>query len=276
LGEVHVDSNLCTASALEQGAQLLRFRAASGTDLLWVSPRASFAPGKSVRGGVPLCFPWFGPHPSRADLPQHGFLRTTPAAFGGSRARGESVELRFTREADLETRRVFPHGFRLAARFLLGDELGMELEVTNTDDHPFSFELALHTYFRVSDVEAIRLRGLEQAPFLDKVKGGAPSEPEGVGLALRGEVDRIYTSTEPVVIEDRGLARSLTLIKTGSASTVVWNPGAAKAATMADVGEELWREFVCVEIGNVGEGKVSLDPGQTHLTGMRVTTTRLG
>ena len=275
LAEVHVDSSLCAASVLEQGAQLLRFRPSDGTDILWVSPRASFLAGKAVRGGIPLCFPWFGPHPSRTDLPQHGFVRTTPAAFGGSRARGDKVDLRFSREADQDTHWAFPHEFHAEIRFLLGEDLGMEIEVRNDDDDPFSYELALHTYFRVSDVEDVRLRGLENAPFVDKVRGGVQMAAEGVGLALRGEVDRVYTSSDDVRIEDKGLGRVLTVSKRGSGSTVVWNPGRERAAAMADVGDA-WREFVCVEVGNIGAERVTLAPGETHITGMKVTSAHFG
>jgi len=255
---------------LEQGAHLLRYRPVTGTDVLWVSPRAAFAAGKAVRGGVPLCFPWFGPHPSRADWPQHGFVRNTAALFAGSRSRSETVELRFTRTDDAETRKVFPYAFALEVRCFLGEDLAMEVQVTNTDAQPFSYELALHSYFRVSDVEAIRLRGLEDARFVDKVRGGVTTDAEGIGLALAGEMDRVYASTADVRIEDAGLRRTLTVSKTGSGSTVVWNPGAIKAAAMADVGADVWREFVCVEVGNIGEARVSLGPGESHVTGMKV------
>lgn len=151
----------------------------------------------------------------------------------------------------------------------------MEIEIRNVDDQPFSFELALHSYFRVSDVEEIRVRGLEGASFLDKVRGGVEVAAEGVGLALRGEVDRVYRSADDVQIEDKGLGRLLTIAKRGSGSTVVWNPGAARAAAMADVGDA-WREFVCVEVGNIGPDRVTLAPGETHITGMTVTSARFG
>jgi D-hexose-6-phosphate mutarotase len=252
------------------GAQVLGFGHGGGDgDWLWVSDRAHRQVGKALRGGIPICFPWFGPHPERSDLPAHGFARTRlwslarVAEVDASRLRAE-LEL----ASDADTLRVYPHPFLARLAVTVGETLELVFAVVNTGDAPLSFEVALHTYFAVSDVGAVSVGGLGGVDYVDKVAGGARRPQDADLIRFEGEVDRVYESGGPVTLADP--ARSAIRIETrGAGSTVVWNPGPAKTRTLADVSPEGFRGFVCVESGNVGDRRVTLPPGGRHETFVR-------
>ncbi len=260
-----------------QGAHVLRWRP-RGEDVLFVSPQTSLVPGVPIRGGVPIVFPWFGEDPAGLGRPAHGFARRMPWRLllwdedhAANTARA-MLEL-----ADGEaTQALWPHRFRSVLDVTFGDELEMSLSVENCGDEPFSYEALLHTYLRVGDVRRCSLSGLEDAWCTDKAAGGALAK-EGTGpMRFVGECDRVFCGNDAVcTVTDPRLLRTLSVLKEGARSTVVWNPGEAKAMGMADLGAS-WPEFLCVESGNVGDDAVRLLPGETHTMRVRIECVAFG
>ena len=246
---------------------------------LFCSPRTLWGSGKAIRGGVPVCWPWFGartndPMPDGKASPQHGFARTRPwfVEHVGVADNGR-VEVVFLLVSDDDTLALWPHAFETRLRVSLGLTLSITLEVKNVDDTPFEMEGALHTYLIVGDVEQVRVLGLEGTRFVDKVDGGVEATSGREPLTLAGETDRIYVATkQAVVVEDPVLGRMLRIEKSGSNATVVWNPWLVKATAMTDLGGDAWRSFVCVEAAAV-RPPVQLSPGAVHTLSTRVSIT---
>ncbi len=248
-----------------QGAHIATFQPRGEEPVLWLSPNAKFAPGKSIRGGVPLCWPWFGPHKTDSNLPGHGFARTVPWELLETKAYTDgSTSLRFGLIENDTTRMQWPHASTAQLEVTVGKALKVELVTTNTGDAPFELGEALHTYFQISDVGNMTVTGLEGCEYLDKVQDFTRCTQQG-GIKIESEVDRVYVNTEAdCVIEDKGLKRAIRIAKQGSRSTVVWNPWQEKAEKMGDFGPKLHRDMVCVESGNALENVITLQPGEMH------------
>ncbi|MFP4053312.1 MAG: D-hexose-6-phosphate mutarotase [Phycisphaerae bacterium] len=269
------------ASQLEMylhGAHLTHFQAA-GRPILWMSERSWFEPGKPIRGGVPVCWPWFGPHPDNPDLPSHGFARLREWDVLGienvpqQQTPGEPPQrvIELELRDDGETRRFWPGEFALKLTVVQGASLEIRLETTNLGDQPFEITEALHSYFAVSNVGDIRIEGLEGTPYIDKVDGDARKQQGDEAVTFDGEVDRPYLGTvSACTLVDEGLRRKIVVSKEGSRSTVVWNPHVAKAARMEDYGDEEWPGMVCIETANVHDDAVTVEPGARHAMAARI------
>ena len=228
-----------------QGAHLTRFR-----DWLFLSPDANFAPAKSIRGGVPVIFPWFGPNKNDASLPQHGWART--AIWQIENASDDALTLS-----------VPSRSWRVRMHFGFGDELRMRLEIENQSDVAQQFECALHTYFAVQNIENVIVAGLDGATYLDKTASYARKKQIG-DIAFGGETDRVYLDS-PGPIQIREGARTVHINgDSGWRSTVVWNPWQELAAQMSDLGDDSWRRFVCVECGAIADDAVTLQAGENY------------
>ncbi len=232
-----------------QGAQLARFR-----DWLYLSPESEFVEGHSLRGGVPVIFPWFGPKKDDLSAPQHGIARTAIWEVGNV-------------AEDAVTLQVELDNWRAQMKFGFSEQLRMRLEVENIGQTPAPFECALHTYYAVEDVCAISIEGLDGATYLDKTDDYARKTQSG-DVTIEGETDRVYLDAPgPITIRDA--ARTIQI--TGAAgwrSTVVWNPWSEKAARMKDLDE--WRKFVCVECGAIADDAVSLGAGENYVLDVSV------
>lgn len=248
-----------------QGAHIATFQPRGEEPVIWLSPLAKFAPGKSIRGGVPICWPWFGPHKTDSKLPGHGYARTVPWDVLETKALPDGgTLLRFGIVESDATRAQWPHASTVQLEVTVGKALRVELITTNTGKVSFELGEALHTYFQISDVTKMTIRGLENCAYLDKVKDFARFTQQD-GIVIGSEVDRVYVNTAAdCVIEDKGMKRAIRIAKQGSMSTVVWNPWTEKADKMGDFGENGHRGMVCVESGNALENVVALTPGETH------------
>lgn len=247
------------------GAHVAAFSTAEHGELLWVSSRSLYSAGKAIRGGVPLCFPWFGGNAERPELPAHGFARTSTFRFDGSEERGDCVVAQLTLESSPATLDAFPHAFAARLRVSVGRELGLSFEVENTGADPLSYEVALHTYLGVSDVRHVALSGLDGASYDDKVTGALGLMQQGE-LRFEGETDRVFTSSSRVTVRDAARGRRLLIDKTGSGTTVVWNPWTDKARRMSDFGDDEWPAMLCVEAANTGSHRIQLHGGSRHVT----------
>jgi glucose-6-phosphate 1-epimerase len=252
LPRVSVTSDLATAEIYLHGAHLTQWQPRGARPVLFMSEESLFEPGKPIRGGVPVCFPWFGPKP---DSPAHGFARIREWDLESCKVEpGGSVRAAFRLESDEST---------LGLTFTIGRTLEMVLEVRAKA--AFTFEEALHTYFAVGDVRQVTVEGLENTDYLDKVESFQRKKQPAEPIRIVGETDRVYLNTRtPCVVRDPAVGRTLTIEKEGSGTTVVWNPWIAKSKAMADFGDDEWPRMICVETANVGDGALRLEAGGSH------------
>ncbi len=257
-----IDNAACRAEIVLQGAHVLSFTPRNEAPVLWHSSQSYFAPGKPIRGGIPVCWPWFGAHPDGTPHPAHGYARLSPWRVLGSCELPDGA----TRiELELATPDDHPEKLPLGCRCAItaGRTLRLELTSVNHGSQPYRLSEALHSYFAVSDVTKIRITGLEDTEYADKVGGGYHRQPGAITIGE--EVDRIYLDTPAAVeIHDPGLKRTIVVSKSGSESTVVWNPWIAKAQRMPDYGDAEYPEMVCVETVNADRDSRLLLPGAQH------------
>lgn len=258
-----IQNALGSADVALQGAQVLSFQPENEAPVLWQSRAAVFAAGKAVRGGIPVCWPWFGPHPLVPAAPAHGFARTVPWQVRSAAARADgATELRLTLSDDVDTRALWPYAFDLRLLVVVGRDLRVELRTTNPGTLPFSYSGALHSYFAVGDVEAMAIEGLDGCTYIDQIDGNQRKHQSGP-VVINAEVDRIYLDTTATCsIVDHKLARRIRIAKEGSRSTVVWNPWIAKAARLVDFGDDEYHSMVCIETANAADDNVRLNPSE--------------
>lgn len=256
-----------TASLCLQGAHLMAWQPGSqSVPVVWVSRDAKLAEGKSIRGGVPVCWPWFGAHASEPGFPAHGYARTAPwqVVESGNVPDGATrLTLRLTENE--KSRAMWPHDARLDLTIIVGETLRMALTTENTGKSDFIISEALHTYFRISDIGAVQVTGLAGCDYWDKVGGSTLKKQDGE-IRFAAETDRVYiNSAAECVIEDNRLKRRIRVAKSGSLSTVVWTPWYAKAERMGDLGQpDGWREMLCVESANAIENTLRVAAGTRH------------
>ncbi len=254
-----------TATVALQGAHVMTWQPKGQKPVIWLSKAAKFAPGKSIRGGVPLCWPWFGAHATEAAYPGHGFARTIPWTLLDARKLPDGrVRLEFEPVMNDAARAQWPHATTARNSITIGQELVIGLSTRNDGTAPFQLGQALHTYFEIGDIRQASIAGLEGCAYIDKVAGGKLKKQKGA-VSFAGETDRVYLGTAGCTgIIDPVLKRTILITSTGSRSTVVWNPGAEKAAKMGDFGKQGENRMVCVETANAADDVITLAPGETH------------
>jgi glucose-6-phosphate 1-epimerase len=252
-----ISTPLAEAEVYLQGAHVARWQPRGQDPVLFMSSKSLFAPGKAIRGGVPVIFPWFGARSDGKPGPAHGFARTMPWAV-------ESTSLTSSGEVEL-TLVLTPDDCEARFQVVIGASLRMSLEVRNLSSAPFTYEEALHSYFIVSDVHQTSVTGLAGTTLIDKTDGLQRKLQSAEPVTFTKETDQVHVNTPATcVIHDPVTGRSINVGKTGSLSTIVWNPWSAKAASMADMGTGEWEHFVCVESGNAADNAVTLAPGGSH------------
>jgi len=266
-GLTRVQVELATASATVylHGAHLTHWQPAGQAPAIFLSAESEFAAGKAIRGGVPICFPWFGGRSDGQAGPSHGFARIQEweLAFAAlvPGADGDRVHLTFTLAPNELSRSLGFDNFRVAYEVIVGATLTMRLTVANLGDGPLHIEEALHAYFAVADVRTTALTGLESAAYVDKMDGMRQKTAPAGPLLLTGETDRVFPGhTAAVAIHDAGNQRVIHVEKTGSATTVAWNPWRG----LADLAADAWPGLVCVETANTATEALTLKPGETH------------
>jgi D-hexose-6-phosphate mutarotase len=262
-----IDNALASASLCLQGAHLMSWQPKGQVvPVVWLSRDAKLVEGKSIRGGAPVCWPWFGPHATESSFPGHGFARTVPwrVIESGSEPNGATrLTLRLAQSE--KTRAQWAHDCSVDLTVIVGETLRMELVTENRGSTDFLIGEALHTYFQIGDIGSVRVSGLDGCAYWDKV-GGSNLRTQQGDIAFSGETDRVYVNTgAECVIHDDRLKRRIRIAKSGSLSTVVWTPWAEKAAKMGDMGQpDGWREMVCVESANAIDNLVKVAPGARH------------
>ena len=250
-----------TATVALHGGHVLSWQPAGAPEQLYLSPRSEFAPGKAIRGGVPVCFPQFS---DRGPLPKHGFARTLAWELV-SQEQGKDDALAVLRLQDSEeTRKTWPHAFELELSLRVsGRSLDIELACENRGDEAFSFTAALHSYFRVTDLDAVSVEGLSGLRYFDSILQREATER--MALLLPGEkgvtdLDRIYFGVDrELLLAENG--RRLAIAQQGFEDAVVWNPGPERCAKLADMPVDGWREMLCIEAATIGH-PVELPAGE--------------
>jgi len=246
------------------GAQVTSWRPAGQEEVLFVSQQSRWEAGKAIRGGIPVCFPWFRNKADDSKAPAHGFARTRSWKMSSLAADSAGVTAALTLESDESSLQWWLHAFRATLRVHFGAQLTLALSVLNTGKAPLSFEEALHTYHRVGDATQVRVSGLDGVVYLDNVNGNLRKTQHG-DVVFQGPTDNAYMETHSALtLHDPVLARTLRIDKRGSRTTVVWNPWEGGARSMADLGDEEWRGMACVEASNILSGAVTLEAGRMH------------
>lgn len=259
---IEIATPAATARIAVQGGQVLEWQPAGQQPVIWVSRAAVYQAGKGVRGGVPVCWPWFGA--GEPGKPAHGFVRTR---MWQVRATGQDADGTFVRlgiKDDANTRAIWDYAFDLELLVNVGARLNMELITHNTGNATLRITDALHTYFRIGDIGHTEVLGLELAIYQDKVSGQDRQIQTGP-VAFAGETDRIYLDTQAdCLIKDERFGRRIRVAKKGSDTTVVWNPWTEKEKTFADMSAGEYRDMLCVETCNAATDVIVLQPGEKH------------
>ena len=270
LPQIRIANTTATALISVYGAQVLSYHRHGEDELLFLSERAYYADGKAIKGGVPVCWPWFGADPEGKGRPAHGFVRTRMWTVGAT-AQPEPgltrIELQL--HDDDTTRALWPHRFALSLVVTIGDVLDLALVTHNTGEQAFDITQALHTYFAVGDIAQVGIAGLDGSRYLDKVRDFAVFDQSGT-VMFDGEVDRIYQRVQgPLTISDPVLGRRIDIDCSGSTTTVVWNPWKEIAIAMQDLADDDYRRLVCVETANAADEIVTIEPGTQYRLGAR-------
>ncbi len=253
-----------------QGAQITTYRPQNGMDVLWMSPDNTFDNGKPIRGGIPICFPWFGPAGDKS-LPAHGFARNMVwnVLETKSLPAGETL-VKLILKSNNETKTMWPFEFEAVLSVQIGSKLTVMLTITNTGKRTFTYGSALHSYFNVSSVEHIGIDGLQNVAFYEEFGTELFAIKEPL-RTLRGHVNSRYIDHEgPCAILDTAFMRTILVEKTGSKVTVLWNPGAETCGNFADIPEDGFHSFVCLEAVNAYNDMITLEPGSSHTTGTTI------
>ncbi|NOH23443.1 D-hexose-6-phosphate mutarotase [Vibrio europaeus] len=267
---VRIIHDKASAGIALHGGHVLSFKPQGQEDLIWMSKQAAFDGKAALRGGIPVCWPWFG----RIAAPAHGFARNSEWTLLEHRENENGVIIELGLLPSASTLAVWPHQFQAHLLVEIGDQLKVTLDVTNTDDQPWTFSGALHTYLTVGDIEQAKTTGMG-AEYIDSLKGGDICQGGDV-LQLTDTIDRVYTQpSEQIAVEDPVLNRSVVVENLGHNSAVLWNPWAEGAQGMADMQDEGYKTFLCVEstlhAPSIEQGK-TLQPNESHQLITKIST----
>ncbi len=264
LAKVAITTKDAAGEMYLHGAHVTSWRPRGAEEVLFVSSESHWQEGRAIRGGVPVCFPWFAGKADDPGAPAHGFVRTAAWQLESIVRVGGAVMVSMVSESNAETKRWWPGDFHLVHRATFGSELTLELVVKNTGANSVRFEEALHSYFRVGQIEKVRLQGLDAVHYLDKTDSNREKIQQGP-IGIVSETDRVYlNTTDAITLADDSLRRRIRVAKENSFTTVVWNPWIEKARALADFGDTEWMQMVCIETSNVADCAVELLPGQQH------------
>jgi len=264
LAMVRVMTEATTAEIYLHGAQVTSFKPAEAEEVLFLSTQSRFEDGKAIRGGIPICFPWFRGKADDAKAPAHGVVRTKEWELTGIARDGDAVTVTLATENDEAGRRWWPQEFRVEYRVRVGNELALALTVVNTGGSGMRFEEALHTYHRVGDAERVRVAGLDGTAYLDNMDGNREKRQTG-DLKFTAQTDNAYLdTTEALEVVDPVLGRRIRTEKRNSRTTVVWNPWREGAKALSDLGDDEWRQMACAEASNIMAYAVELGAGEKH------------
>ncbi len=274
--QARIKNDLGEAVISTYAAQVLSYKpAGDGEDLLFVSEAAYYQEGKATKGGIPVCWPWFGPDPQDKGRGGHGFVRNRQWQVMGSNALEDgSTRLVLGLDSNYDTLAIWPHAFELRMEFIVGATLSIGLITLNEGSEPVDITQGLHSYFRVGDISQASVMGLEGSSYIDKMDESAEKTQDGP-VRIAGEVDRIYTGVEgDLVVDDPVLGRRIRIASQGSRSAVVWNPWIDTTKAMGDLQDDDYQRMLCVETTNAGPDVVNIPAGGDYRLGARLSIER--
>ena len=264
---IEIDNDLAEVKIALQGGHVVWWRPKSTAhDVLWLSSNARYEKGRSIRGGVPICWPWFGQHPTDGSFCNHGFARVIPWKLEDCvRLKNGAVKIILKMLPTEAATKQLTYDYDLELTIIVGHTLYLNLKTTNLSNNPFTIGEGYHTYFYISDIENIKITGLENAVYTDKFDN-FNRNIEKNAITFKGAFDRVYSNTSnDCYIEDEKFNRVITIKKSNSNSTVIWTPGKDNAIEMGDMGEkDEWRRMVCVETANTLENSIVVYPTLSH------------
>ncbi|MFK7852132.1 MAG: D-hexose-6-phosphate mutarotase [Akkermansiaceae bacterium] len=249
-----IEHPTCKARVALHGAQVLSWRPTDEDEVLYLSPDAIFKKGVAIRGGIPICWPWFAAHPTEKDVPSHGIARTRFWELVEASEDSNGVCLNFEMSDGI---------WHATVSILAGEELQVSLDTRNPNNFPIVISGALHSYFAISDIEQVRIIGLDGVSYLDTA-GTSQEKRQNGPIEFQAEVDAIYDSSSNLLLVDDLLSRTILIKKTGSPSTVIWNPWMDKSALLKDLPNNDYRKFCCIEAAIANDKAVIVTPGQSH------------
>ena len=264
---VSVVNKYAEADICLYGAHVTRFRPYNTMDLLWMSPDSKFEEGSPIRGGIPVCFPWFGPHKTDPQKPQHGFGRLMYWNMLGASSlpNGETL-IRMQLNSSDATKKYWTSDFSAEMQFVIGRTLNVTLKVTNTSAGIFDYTCALHSYFNLSSIENITIEGLHNARYHSQLRPGDFIQETPLLKVEEAETRHYYDTEATCIIDDGVFSRRIRIAKAGSQNTTVWNPWQEACAQIPDIPDDGYQSFVCIEAVNAFNGFIRLAPGETHET----------
>ncbi len=258
---IEVTNKAATAKIALQGAHLFSYKPHNKKEVLWLSELSDFEAGKAIRGGIPVCWPWFGMN-DNITLPQHGFARTSKFTLTGTDESDPYItKIRLTLTQTQESLKLWKFAFGLELHISISNTLTLELKTTNTDTKPFQITQALHTYFNISDISNIAISGLDTKVYLDALTSKYHTQKGSI--TFQREIDRVYQGVNKE-IQLQDINKTITLQNSGSSSVVIWNPWIQKCARMSAMKKDAYKEFVCIETANAFEDFKLLEPKQSH------------
>lgn len=263
---VKVSNTKASALISIYAGQVLSYQPVGETeDLMFLSESAYFQEGKAIKGGVPICWPWFGAAPEDPDFPDHGFARNSYWTVSSVDLLEEGDTKIKLKLFDSETtHKTWPYEFILSLEIIVGNNLSLELSTCNTGKQPFIITEALHTYFNVGEASQVQVLGLEHAEYLNKAENYV-EVCQIAAIALTNETDRIYTDVKhDLTIVDPVFKRKIKISSSGNKNVVVWNPWVARSAQISDLGREDYKRFICIEIANAASDTVEIEPGEEY------------
>lgn len=268
LAKLRITTPAAAAEIYLHGAQLTSWRPSGGEEVLFLSRQSRWEDGRAIRGGIPICFPWFRGKADNPLAPAHGVVRTKSWQLDALTEDSGTVTVTLFTNSDETSRRWWPHEFHIAHRITINAELKLELIVSNTssaeDAEPMRFEEALHTYHAVADATSVRVSGLDEVVYLDNMDANLEKTQHG-DLTYHQPTDNAYMDTAHAVeLIDPDLCRRIRTTKDNSLSTVAWNPWKEGAAALADLADAEWQQMACVEASNIMHHAITLAPGKQH------------
>ncbi|MDD5400477.1 MAG: D-hexose-6-phosphate mutarotase [Sulfurimonas sp.] len=259
---IEIKNSVAEAKVALQGAHLFHYARMGEEPLLWLSEVSDFEYGKAIRGGVPVCWPWFGFNEDKS-LPQHGFARISMWEFVfGDEVDERTTTLTFRFSNNEETLKMWYYKFLLELKITISDRLTMELKTTNLDDKSFEISQALHTYFAISDISQVSIKGLDKKPYLDALTW--KNEVQNGDIAFNQEVDRVYQEVDSeIVLGDKN--REIHIKNDGSLSVVVWNPWIEKCKRMSAMRDDAYQNMLCIESANAFDDARVIKPNESHV-----------
>ncbi len=259
---IEIQNKSATAKVALQGGHLFHYQQQGKKPLLWVSNKSNFETAKAIRGGIPICWPWFGKHSTDPALPQHGFARTSPFELLEINEPDENTtDLMLQLQSSAETRALWPYEFQLLLQITIAPILTVALTTRNCDTELVTISAALHSYFAISDISNVSVQGLDKTEYWDALTDDTKIQKGNIYISE--EVDRVYQKTaSPLILRDTD--RTVQVASEGSSSVVIWNPWKDKSMKMTDMQNDAYKTMLCIETANALEDAQKIAPGEEH------------